>query len=169
MAVGLTLDLKLDQHPDLFFDAVDYDSISYDSPMASGNGAAISRTERLAYLGCYYLSTRFVNTFTYKLSSSLIMAYSIVLPFNRPNTLPFTQYMQFCVDCAPIDEIDTRAYTFSKYKRLAEQANELNKSALQPDSTSLESKIEFLLTRLDSIQQSLSSLTSSHRRCTSQP
>lgn len=47
MAVDLLVDLRIDQHTDLLFDAIPHDA---DIHKASD--------ERLAYLGCYYLSTR---------------------------------------------------------------------------------------------------------------
>jgi hypothetical protein len=62
MAVGLTIDLKLDQPPDSFFDTVNFELIPHNSSIGAGTGAAISQAENLAYLGCYYLATRSVDT-----------------------------------------------------------------------------------------------------------
>lgn len=55
MAIGLVVDLKLDQHTDTFFDVVAHQSSSQTCPAES---ATTSRDERLAYLGLYYLSAK---------------------------------------------------------------------------------------------------------------
>lgn len=48
MAVDLVVDLKFDQHNDMLFDTITHEP---DTQKVSH--------ERLAYLGCYYLSTRY--------------------------------------------------------------------------------------------------------------
>ncbi|KAE9967864.1 hypothetical protein EG328_007928 [Venturia inaequalis] len=100
MAVDLAVDLKFNQHTDMVFGAISHDQ---DTRRASN--------ERLAYLGCYYLST------------------SIVLPFGRPQPIPFSPYMQFCVELTPHDDIEARVQALVKAHHLVEQATELNKIA----------------------------------------
>lgn len=96
--------------------------------------------------------------------ASLILAPSIVLPFGRPQPVPYSSYMQFCVDTISHDEVEARAQVLVKAHRLVEQATELNKTGAQPGSPPKDSQIESLITQLDTIQQNLSQTNTSHRK-----
>lgn len=151
MAVDLVVDLKLDQHTDMLFKAIPHES-------STQNGLE----ERLAYLGCYYLSTR--QAYMSILHHTTNSAYSIILPFGRPQPIPYSPYMQFCVDALPHDDTEARAQVLVKAHRLVEQATELNKTGAQPGSPPKDSQIESLIRQLNTIQQNLSQTNTSHRK-----